>query len=130
VTTKETAIALEVLYLAQKVYTVNPHSKVNSMLVALLFVFHLKTKGFAVLVRLVVETALPQVQLPALRLLLALVQQSNFCMKSFRKSGGIEALGKWLKEQRGAARAINTRPTLEVLEAGAKVLGKSEYVLI
>lgn len=74
------------------------------------------------LVRLVVETALPQVQWPALRLLLALVQESPFCLKSFRKSGGIEALGKWLKEQRGAARAISTKPTLEVLEAGARLV--------
>ncbi len=105
VTTKETAIALEILFLAQKVYTVNPHSK-----------------GFAVLVRLVVETALPQVQAPALRLLLVLVQQSKFCMKSFRKSGGIEALAKWLKEQRGAAKAINTKPTLEVLEAASRLI--------
>jgi hypothetical protein len=45
VTSKETSIALEILKKAEKLYVVNPHSK-----------------GFSVLIRLVVETALPQVQ--------------------------------------------------------------------
>ena len=105
VTSKETSIALEILHLAQKIYVVNPHAK-----------------GFAVLIRLVVETAVPQVQIPALRYIYSLVQLSPFCMKSFRKSGGVETLAKWVKEQRGAARVISARPTLEVLEAGTKLV--------
>ncbi len=104
VTSKETSIALEILQKAQKIYVVNPHAK-----------------GFSVLIRLVVETALPQVQIPALRFIFSLIQ-SPFCMKSFRKSGGVETLGKWVKEQRVAARVISTRPTLDVLESGSKIL--------
>ena len=31
-------------------------------------------------------------------------------------------LGKWVKEQRGAARVINARPTLDVLELGGRLV--------
>ena len=105
VTSKETSIALEVLQKAQKLYSVNPHSK-----------------GFAALIRLVVETALPQVQMPALRFLAAVLAKNEFCRKSFRKSGGVETLGKWVKEQRGAAKVINVRATLDVLDLGSRLM--------
>lgn len=104
ITSKETSIALEILQKAQRLYSVNPHSK-----------------GFSALIRLVVETALPQVQIPALRLIMALIAR-DACLKSFRKSGGVESLGKWAKEQRGAAKVINARPTLDVLELGGRLV--------
>lgn len=105
VTSKETSIALEILEKAQKLYSVNPHSK-----------------GFTVLIRLVVETASPQVQIPALRYIAALVEKSAAAVKSLRKSGGIESLGKWSREQRGAAKVISARPTLDVLEQGTRLI--------
>ncbi len=56
-----------------------------------------------------------------MRYILALIQ-TPFCLKSFRKSGGVETLGKWVREQRVAARVISARPTLDVLESGTKIL--------
>jgi hypothetical protein len=56
-----------------------------------------------------------------LRYIFTLIQ-TPVCLKSFRKSGGVETLGKWVKEQRVAARVIAARPTLDVLESGTKIL--------
>lgn len=108
VTSKELALALELLQHCQALYPWNPHSK-----------------GFTVLNKLVVETALPLVQVPALKYIRLLVRSSAFNTKSFRKSGGVSTLGKWLKEQRGAARVISARATLEVLDVATRLIAVS-----
>ena len=105
VTTKEVSMALEILNTCLKLYIVNPHSK-----------------GFTLLNRLVVETALPQVQQPALLFIRTLVTENAFCLKSFRKSGGVETLDKWVKEQKGAARGVAAKATLDVLDTAEQLL--------
>ncbi len=68
VTSKETSIALEVLQKALKVYVVNPHAK-----------------GFAVLIRLVVETALPQVQVQCVVVVGGFGRAANNAVGRFRR---------------------------------------------
>lgn len=83
VTSKELALSLELLLHCQRLYPWNPHSK-----------------GFTVLNRLVVETAQPLVQAPALKYARALIAAQPANAKSFRKSGGVETLGKWCVARR------------------------------
>lgn len=64
VTSKELALSLELLLYCQRLYPWNPHSK-----------------GFTVLNKLVVETAQPLVQIPALKYLRVLLSSSPMNLK-------------------------------------------------